>query len=702
MTDIRAETQWVKSTCPYCGFGCAVLVCIKDGAVRGIEGVKGYPVNNGHICPLASTLPQVFSAPDRLTSPLLRCGNKLTPVTWPEAVKHVADNLQRIIKEHGADAIAFYGGAANLTEEYYLVNKLIKGAVGTNNFECSTRLCMSSTAAGFSSTLGTDAPPACYADIEEADLFFIAGSNMAVSVPILFKRVSDAIQKNGTKVIVADPRKSETTSIADIHLRIRHGTDVALNNALAHVLIKEGFVNEDHVRQYASGLDELKEFLEDYPPSAAARITGCSAEEIIKAARMMGNAKALLAFWFMGYNHSTQAVFKNNTVHNLLLLTGNYCRAGAGPLSITGEANTLGNRMVGALSHLLPGFRQVLNHHHRKEVAAYWGVPFEKIHPMPGRSIIDIIKGLHSGEIRALWVMTTNPAVSLPHTRWIEEGLSKAELLIVQDIFPTETTALAGVVLPAAQWGEKTGTFVSSERRVELVEKFTEPPGEAKPDYEIIWLIAAAMGFKHMFPYTHPEEVFEEWKGLTRGRICDITGITYSRLRGNTGVQFPCPDNNHPGTPRLFTDMRFHRADGRAALLPRSYKEAAEVTTDEYPFILSTGRLSCHFNTRSRTGRIPVLNRLAPESFVEIHYNDAHRLGIAEGDSVKVTSGRGTVHVCARLTDRVPEGTLYMPSHYGRGLNTGEGKLANLLTNPAYDEHSKQPEFKICAVNISK
>ncbi len=694
---------WNKSTCPYCGFGCGLMVGVKEGKVMEIRGMKGHPVNDGQICELAANIPPIFTAPGRLTHPMIRRNGKLVRVTWDEAITHTANEFKRIIKKYGPDSVAFYGGAANTTEEYYLMNKLMRGLIGTNNIECSTRLCMASTAAGFLSTIGADAPLTCYADIEEADLFFIAGSNMAVSSPILFRRISMAKKKNGTKVVVVDPRKTKTSELADLHLRIRPGTDVALNNSLAYVLFKEGFVDEENVEKYASGLSDLKQMVEEFSPGKAAIITGLTENQIIEAARMIGNARAMLTFWFQGYNHSTQAVFKNNTLHNLSLLTGNICKPGAGPFSITGEANAMGNRWVGALSHLLVGMRQITNEQHRKEVAKYWGVPEKNIKSTPGRSIIEIIEGLHSGDIRALWVTTTNPATSLPNTKWVEEGLEKAELLVVQDIFhPTETTSLADVILPAAQWCEKTGTFISSERRIELVEKLIEPPGEAKPDSEIIWLIARAMGFEKEFPYSSPQEVFEELKGITRGRLCDMNGVTYELLRGSVGPQLPCPDAKHPGTMRLFTDMHFPRPDGRAALLFRDYIEPADIRDNEYPFILMTGRMEWHFNSRTRTGRVPHLNNAAPDNIVNLHPKDAEMLGISEGELIKVTSRRGMVKGIGRITDSVQEGTVYMNFHFGKSIGESEDTAANLVTNPVYDIHSKQPEFKFSSVKLEK
>ncbi len=695
--------KWHKSTCPYCGIGCGLMVGVEQGKVVNIRGMKDHPVNSGVTCELPLNYQPLFTHNDRLKHPLIRRGEQLTPVSWKEVINYIAKKLKEIIQEYGAQSVAIYGGAINLIEEYYLMNKLMKGAIGTNNIESSTRLCMASSAAGFHSTLGADAPPTCYADIEESDLFFIAGNNMSISMPVIFHRVNAAKIENGAKIIVVDPRRTKIASIADIHLQIRPGTDVALNNSLANILLKEGFIDEMTIETYTSGLQSLKEHLKKYPVSRAAEITGCSEDQIIEAARLIGKAKAMLTFWYQGYNHSSQAVFKNNTLHNLSLLTKNICGPGRGPLSITGEANALGNRWVGALSHLLPGMRLVTNSNHRQKVADLWGIPVEKIQPVPGRSIIDIIQGLHSGDIKFLWIMTTNPAVSLPNSSWVREGLAKADLLVVQDIFhPTETTQLADVVLAAAQWCEKEGTFISSERRIQLVEKIIQPPGKAKPDYEIIWLIARAMGFKNLFSFNTSEEVFEEWKKFTTGTICDMNGVTYERLRGNFGLQLPCPNLNHPGTERLFLDWRFPRIDGRAALLSREYSDPAETTDREYPFILITGRIKYHFNTCTRTGRCPELNDRAPDCFVKMNQEDAKLLGIVDGDIVKVSSRRGCIRIPVRLTNKHLTGTLFVPWHYGSELGIGEGKMVNTLTNNVYDIHSKQPEYKFSAVKIVK
>jgi len=697
------SVKWNKTTCSYCGLGCGLLVGVEEGRIVDIKGMEGHPVNDGLLCSLVANYTPIFENEDRLKTPMIRKDGELAPVEWDEAISHVADGLKRVIDKYGPGSVAIHMGATCLNEEYYAANKFMKAAIGSNNIECSTRLCMVSSAVGFISTIGADAPPACYDDVEKADLFFIAGNNMAVSVPVLFARVGNAKENNKTRIIVVDPRKTETASIADIHLQIQPGTDIALNNALANVLFEEGYVDEETVEKYASGLDDLKRALKDCTPSWASQITGCPEEQIKEAARLIGESKAMLVFWFQGYNHSTQAVFKNNTLHNLWLLTGNFCRPGAGPLSITGESNALGNRWMGGLSHLLPGMRMVSNPLHREEVAEYWKVPVDKIQPMPGRSIVEIIQGLHTGDIKALWAISTNPLSSLPNTKWVSEALSKAEMFIVQDILhPTGSTMQADVVLAAAHWCEKRGTFISSERRIELVDKLVEPPGNARPDYEIICGVARAMGFEKELPFASSEEVFEELKNITKGRICDMSGVTYERLREKVGPQLPCPSSDHPGTPRLFIDRKFPRPDGRAALLPREYVAPDEITDGDYPYVLITGRLKWHFNTATRTGRVCDLDSHAPDNFIEIHPDTASHLGIVDDDEVKVISRRGEVRGFVRISDKILPNVIFMPIHYGDMLHGGKGMLANMLTSQVYDPHSKQPEYKYSAVNISK
>lgn len=691
----------MKATCLYCGFGCAIEIETTGNRIKTIRGVKGYPANNGKLCQLAVNLPPVFNSPNRLKKPMIRHGNELKECDWDEALDMAANGLKRIISKHGPDAVAFYGGATNLTEEYYVMNKLMKGGIGTNNMECSTRICMASSAAGFITVFGADAPPTCYEDIDIADCFLICGNNMAVSCPVLFGRVLKAKKRRNAKMIVVDPRRTPTVEAADLHLAIRPGTDVALNNAIAHLLLKEGYVDEKRVEAFASGLQKLKEHLEYYSPEDVASIVHCKPDEIKVAARMYGEAGAALTFWFQGYNHSTSALWKNNSLHNLAILTGNIGRRGGGPLSITGESNALGNRYVGALCHLLPGMRQVVNPEHRREIAELWQIPFDRLQPLPGKSIMEIIQAIHDGSIKALWVMNTNPAASIPHTARVEDAFRKLDLLAVQDILhPTETGLFAHVLMPAAQWYEKEGTVITSERRVEYIPRVIDPPGEAWPDWKIMQAIAERLGHGCLIPYRTEEEIFQEWRLCTSGKLCDMGGIDYDRLRGKVGVQLPCPSEDHPGTPRLFTDLRFPRPDGRAALLSRKQQDAAEMPDKAYPFILLTGRIREHFNTRTRTAQAPKLDEKAAGVFVEIHPQDAKDLDVANGDLLAVISRRGRLAAKARITDTVGMKTIFVPWHYGR--SAGPEGAANLVTNPVVDPNTKQPEYKFCAVRLEK
>jgi len=691
----------MKATCLYCGFGCALEIGTKGNRITSIQGVKNYPANDGKLCRLAVNLPPVFNSPDRLKTPMMRQGKTLVKCDWDKALNFAANGLNKIITEHGPDAVAFYGGATNLIEEYYVMNKLLKGGIGTNNLDCSTRLCMASTAAGFISVFGADAPPTCYEDVDLADCFLICGNNMAVSCPVLFGRVMTAKRERGAKIIVVDPRRTPTAQAADLHLPIRPGTDVALNNAMACVLLQEGYVREKEVEAFASGLFKLKKHLEEYTPDKVAPIVDCPAGDIITAARMYGEAGAALTLWFQGYNHSTSALWKNNTLHNLAILTGNIGKPGGGPLSITGESNALGNRYVGALCHLLPGMRQVVNPQHRSEIADIWQVPFDYLQPLPGKSIMDMIQAVHEGTIKALWVANTNPAASLPYTAWVEEALGKLELLVVQDIFhPTETNYFAHILMPAAQWYEKEGTVITSERRVEYIPKVIDPPGEARPDWKIMQAIAQQMGYGDLIPYQCEEDIFNEWRLATKDKLCDMGGISYDRIRGKEGLQLPCPSENHPGTPRLFTNLRFPRPDGRAALLSRKQQDAAEMPDESYPFSLNTGRVKDHFNTGTRTFRVPRLNKKASDVFIEIHPRDAKELDVEDGNSLAVISRRGKLTGKARITDSIRKKTIFVPWHYGK--LSGPDGAANLVTNPVFDLNTKQPEYKQCAVRLEK
>ncbi|MBI3330309.1 MAG: molybdopterin-dependent oxidoreductase, partial [Nitrospinae bacterium] len=594
-----ASGQWGRTQCPYCGVGCGLLVQIQGGQAVRVKGDPDHPANFGDVCAKAIMLPRALNTPDRLLYPHLRSrrDRALTRVPWSLAIRTIARSFRNIIAQYGPDAVAFYGSGQLLTEDYYVANKLAKGFLGTNNFDANSRLCMASAVAGYKSSLGSDGPPAAYADIELADGFFMIGSNTAECHPIVFRRIKrrKAQAPEGVKVIVVDPRRTETADIADLHLPIRPGADVALLNAMLSVLVEEGLVDQAFIAAHTHGWEELHALLARYTPEAVQEVCGLSAMRIREAARLFGHARAVISLWSMGVNQSTVGVQKNNAIINLHLATGQIGKPGAGPFSLTGQPNAMGGREVGGLAHLLPGYRSVLDPRHRAEVAALWGVPPQHLSAKPGYTAVELFHALAEGKVKAVWIMCTNPAVSMPDLDLVEKGLRQAELVVVQDAYhPTDTTRFADVLLPAAQWPEKEGVMTNSERTLTYVPRLTDPPGEALPDWQTLTRFARELGLTEAFPFECAADVFEEFKRFTKGRLMDITGVTYARLKRGP-VQWPCPEPDHPGTPRLYTDRRFPTPDGRARFVAVEHVEPVEPPDDAYPLTLTTGRVRDHW-----------------------------------------------------------------------------------------------------------
>ena len=683
------------TTCPYCGTGCRMLVEIREGRVTRVRGDPESPVNRGGLCLLGSTIPESLHR-GRIHHPMIKEDGELVRVCWSRALGEAAERFKEVMDRHGADAVAFYASGQLLTEELYAVSKLAR-VMGINNVDANSRLCMASAAMGYKTSLGEDAPPACYGDIEEADCILIAGSNAAECHPVLFRRIAESRKRNPwLRVIVADPRKTRTAEIADLHLQLRPGSGVALFNAMLYVLVEEGLVDRGYIARHTRGYEEVLRGLESYTPEKASRITGLRPGEIRRAALVYGRAEAALSMWTMGLNQSSSGVAKNNSIINLALATGNMGRPGAGAFSLTGQGNAMGLRMAGALSHLLPGHRLVAEEKDRQEIAGLWGIGVEELSPRPGLSAVDMFHALRKGDVKAVWICATNPAVSLPDLNLVDAALKKAELVVVQDAYHNETTEYAHVLLPAAQWPEKEGTMTSSERRVTLLKAITKPPGEAKADLEIFTMFAQRMGCSRYVGFRNPEEAFEEFKETTRGRDLDMTGMSYSNL-GGQGKQWPCPAPG-PGTKRLYSDGRFPTPDGRARFIFHHYAPPKEEADEAFPFILVTGRNRNHWHTRTRTGKVPVLNRRPPTA--SINLEDALELGIKKGDIIEVASRRGRVVLPASVGDLVPRGVVFLPFHYG--FKWSQESAANLLTNPACDEASKEPEYKACAVRVAR
>ncbi|MGO9062929.1 MAG: molybdopterin oxidoreductase family protein [Candidatus Binataceae bacterium] len=696
------QPRWERSYCPYCGVGCGLKVALRGNTLAKIKGDPDHPANLGEICAKAAHLgPTVNSAAGRLLYPQIRerRGGALRRTTMQQALAYVAARMREIIAAHGPGAVAFYGSGQLMTEDYYVFNKLAKGFIGTNNFDTNSRLCMASAVAAYEAALGSDGPPPAYADIELADLFLMVGSNAAWCHPITFRRIEKrkAAAPDDVRVIVIDPRRTETADLTDLHLPIKPGSDLALFNAMLALLIRERLIDEEFIAQHTSGWNALRASAMTWIPERAARECEVPAESIVHAAMLFGRARRPLSLWSMGVNQSSEGTAKALSIINLHLATGKIGRPGCGPFSLTGQPNAMGGREVGGLANLLPGYRHVDHPMHRAEVERRWAVPPGRISARHGLSALEIFEGLAEGSVKAVWIICTNPAVSMPDLDLIDRALRYAQLVVVQDSYSNDTTAFGDVLLPAAQWPEKEGVMTNSERRLTLVRRLIQPPGEALQDWEIGALFARHMGYSKAFGFTDSESVFEEYKSLTIGTPIDVGGITYQRLAQGP-LQWPCPSGAHPGTARLYVEHRFNTADGRARFHLTEHRGPAETPDASFPLILTTGRVRNQWHTMTRTGKVQALMKAAPEPYLEMHPQDAAHAGVTDGCFVEVRSRRGVFIAQARVTGEIARGVCFAPFHWGR--EAGEFKAANNLTARARDPISKQAELKFCAVNV--
>ncbi|WP_460849098.1 molybdopterin oxidoreductase family protein, partial [Phytohabitans suffuscus] len=700
----------VRTACSYCGVGCGMLLTVGAGPdgrrrVLGVAGDRAHPANAGRLCTKGATSADMLAAPGRLGTALVRAGRgaEATVADLDAAISDTARRLRRIVDEHGPDAVAFYVSGQLTLEAQYLANKLAKGFVGTNQIESNSRLCMASAGSGYKLSLGADGPPGSYDDFDHADLFLVAGANMADCHPILFLRLLDRVRA-GAKLVVVDPRRTATAEKADLHLPVRPGTDLALLNGLLHLLVADGRVDEEFVAAHTEGWSAMPAFLAGYPPDRVARITGVPAADIRRAAEWIGAAPNWMSCWTMGLNQSTHGTWNTNALCNLHLATGAICRTGSGPFSLTGQPNAMGGREMGYMGPGLPGQRSVLDGADRAFVEDVWGLPAGTLRTEVGRGTVDMFARMAAGEIKACWVIGTNPVASVGNRRTVVEGLGAAELVVTQDAYAhTETNAYADVVLPAATWSETDGVMVNSERSLTLVRRVQDPPGQALPDWALIARVAAAMGYAGAFDYARAEDVFAEIKRFHNPRTgYDLRGVSYERLRANP-VQWPAAPGCGDRNPIRYRDggaLVFPTPSGRAAFHARPHLPPAEMPDDDYPFLLNTGRLPHQWHTLTKTGKVAKLNRLNPGPFVEVHPRDAERLGLAAGDRVEVASRRGRVVLPAVVTDRVRPGDLFAPFHWNDLF--GADLAVNAVTNDAVDPISFQPELKACAVALSK
>lgn len=697
----------VKSTCCYCGTGCGVEIDVDHGQVLAVRGDPEHPANFGRLCTKGLTLAHTLHADSRLAEPRLRPGRLGSgqAVSWDVALDTVSERLAAIIAEHGPESVAFYLSGQMLTEDYYVYNKLARGLIGTPHVDTNSRLCMSSAVTGYKLALGADAPPCSYEDFDHADCVLIAGSNMAYAHPVLFRRLEAARAANPKmKLIVVDPRRTDTAASADLHLAIQPGTDVALFNGMLHALIWDDRLDRDFINAHTEGFAELRHAVREYTPKMAADICGISEEALLTAARWFGEAGAALSLWCMGLNQSAHGSDKNLALINLHLATGQIGRPGAGPFSLTGQPNAMGGREVGGLATALSGHRDPANPQHRAEVAAIWGV--DALPATPGKTAIPMFDAIAAGQIKALWIVCTNPAHSMPDANKVREALAACELVIVQDAYAdTDSVAYADVLLPAAGWAEKDGTVTNSERRISRVRRAVAAPGSARADWDIgidaARRLAARLGRgAHLFPYAGPDEVFAEHCLTTVGRDLDIGGLSYAVLEAEGPQQWPRPAGASQGAARLYTDHHFATDNGRARFHVARHHGVASPISARYPFHLLTGRLRDQWHGMSRSGRVPALFAHTQEAALSMNPGDMARRGLADGELVRVSNSHGDWVLPVSSNDAMLSGQLFVPMHWSSAFVGSAG--SNALTAAKIDRKSFQPELKHVAVRVDK
>ncbi|MEL6554443.1 MAG: nitrate reductase [Cyanobacteria bacterium J06621_11] len=708
-----------KTLCPYCGVGCGLEVFPPARPGRKITrdsegkpvwqavGHKAHPSSKGQVCIKGASVGESLNK-DRLEVPMMRdaLDQPFRPVSWDEAFTRITQEIQKTIVQRGPNAICMYGSGQFQTEDYYTAQKLIKGCIGTNNFDANSRLCMSSAVAGYIQSFGSDGPPCCYDDLEATDCAFLIGTNTADCHPIVFNRLKKHHKKNKkVKMIVVDPRRTETAKHADLHLAIKPGTDIALLNGIAYLLIRWNKHDPMFIDYCTDGFADYVQVVNDYPPERVAELCGISEQEVRLAAKFWSRAQNVLSLWSMGVNQSTEGTAKVRTIINLHLMTGNIGRPGAGPFSLTGQPNAMGGREAGGLAHILPGYRLVKNPGHRQVVEQAWQLPPGSISPVPGLAAWDMMLALEREEVGVMWVAATNPAVSMPDIKRTQAALRKSPFTICQDAYyPTETAAYAHVVLPAAQWGEASGVMTNSERVVNYCPAFRDPVGQAMPDWAIFAEVGRRLGFEQQFDFADAADVYDEFVALTAGRLCDMSGLSHERLAKTGPIQWPAPICETEETAadkfdkRLYTDYQFLTPNGRAKFAAFHLKGLAEPPDERFPMVLTTGRLLGHWHTQTRTGRIEKIVKKYPQPVLEINPRDAQKLEVQSGDWVEVRSRRSSAKLPVLVTQNIRRGTAFMPMHWG--FLWAKDAEVNAMTHPEVCPISLEPELKACAVQL--
>lgn len=693
----KGVVEWKYTTCGYCSTGCSIEVGLdRSGRAVASRGAAGADVNRGKLCIKGIFEHELFESAGRGTHPLTRHSrlDAFAETDWDSALDRVGGEIKRIQAAYGRDSFAIVSTGQIMTEEFYTLGKLARGAIGTNNYCGNTTLCMASAVSGYKRSFGSDGPPGCYEDFEHTDCLLAFGSNLPEQHPIIFWRLKMALEQRKFPVIVVDPRVTMFAQMADMHLPITPGTDVVLLNALAHVILREGLADQAYIDAHTSGAEEFAALVAQYDPVSASKICGIDEDTIRNVARLYAKAGAAMTIWTMGINQSTHGSDGVVAINNLNLITGNIGKPGSTSLSITGQANAMGTREWGSTTGL-PGYRYLEKDTDRQEVADFWGIDAEFFPRHRGLAMTDILPAIETGQIKGLWLVATNPMTSMPNTPRIRKTLEKLEFLVVQDAYrDVETNEYSHVYLPAAVWAEKEGVFTNTERRVNLVRNVQRPHGDSKPDFWIFNQVAKRFaGERKIPPFPETTEgAFEEMKALSKGRMLDYSGMSYAMLEQQKGVQWPCTEGAASGTQRLYADGRFQHDDGRARLIPLPYVENNERPCDDYPFWLNSGRVVEHFHTRTRTGKMGNLNKFSPTPYMEMNPDAAKGLGIRHGSYARLATRRGDAVVMVQLTQRVPRDMVFIPFHFH--------ECVNRLTLGLLDPHSRQPAYKQCAVRI--
>lgn len=691
----KKPDKWVFSTCGYCGVGCGLYIGVKEGKAVYTKGNPAHPVNIGTLCPKGLSEHQMLDSDDRVLTPLIRQNGTLESASWDDAFAHVSQRFQSISKRYGPQSIGILSTGQLLTEEFYTLGKLAQIGLQTNNYDGNTTLCMASAVMGYKHSFGSDGPVGSYQDFEIADTIVLIGANIADNHPIL--KLHIAKNPNKPKIIVIDPRQSKTSQMADRYLPIKPRTDLVLLNGLTHIIFEQGWEQAGFLNDQVNDLKSFKKHIQNYPPAEVANITGIDVKTLYELARAYSHSEAVLTAWTMGVNQSYMGTDTVSAINNLHLITGQIGRPGAAPFSITGQCNAMGTRETGFTSSI-PGYRDFANAEHRAEYAKLAQVPLERVPDKRGFKYAEIIEAIEKGEIKALWVVATNPLVSFVNQDRLRNALAKLELLVVQDAFLSDTAEIADVVFAAATWGEKEGVYTNSERRCNRANKAVEPRGDSKADFDIFLEFSSYFeGLKEMlYPqWEKPEDAFNEWRKVSEGRLCDYSGITYEKLEKNGGIQWPCNAKFPEGAPRLYTqDIPFATADGKAKLISTQWSPMAEDISADFPLILNTGRTVEQWHTRTKTRSIDILNDLAPEAWVDLNPEDAKVLEVSSGDRISISSLRGRIEsVIVRVTQTVRSGSIFIPFHF----NT---QLVNQLTQSEFDPHSGEPNYKQTAVQL--